>query len=79
MGGVLKNLLLRPENGFVSKGIQSRVDNSFVKNIKGSTLGRTLSPQAEIPESACEINFNGDIIIQNNTNKTNIVEKMRYA
>lgn len=63
IGGVLKSLELMGESGRVSFGIKSREDKIFVKNIKGSTLGKTLKAHADKPESACEMKCAGFAIM----------------
>ena len=52
-------MLLIGESGRVRIGIKSRLDKTFVKNIKGRTLGRTLNAQADIPSKEMDINFAG--------------------
>ncbi|MBP3431302.1 MAG: hypothetical protein J6K39_00385 [Clostridia bacterium] len=53
MGGVLKNFCVIGEKGRVRVGMMSRADKTFVKNMKGSTLGRIFVAQAVRPFRDC--------------------------
>ena len=64
------------ENGFEKFGITLRLDKTFVKNMKGKTLGKTLNAQAERPESEAEIYFDGFASMQNKKKTTKIVRKI---
>ncbi len=63
MGGVLKSVLVTGESGRTSFGKTFWLESTFVKNINGKTLGRTLKAHAEIPFKDASINLLGFIIM----------------
>jgi len=76
MGGVLKRRLENLENGFANFGTTFKEESSLVKNIKGKTLGKTFSAQAEMPDSEAEIYFVGFDSMHNKKNITRIESKI---
>ena len=53
MDGVLNKTFVGFLNRFENFSIMPNEESIFVKKIKGSTLGKTLNDQAEMPSKAC--------------------------
>ena len=73
MGGVLKRRVLSGASGCVNFGITSSEESTFVKNINGKTLGKTLKAQAEIPSRDFDIYLAGLVIMQIKNQKTRML------
>lgn len=76
MDGVLNIFLAKKDSGCVIFGNVSSEERTFVKNINGSTLGKTFNAHAEMPSSDVEIYFAGFFIIQTRKKKMQNVARV---
>ena len=66
----MKSFFESGENGRVRADIVSKLERTFVKNMKGRTEGRTLNAHAEMPSREHWMYFAGEMSIFARKNKT---------